>query len=62
MKEIPEREPMTGVKPQQQQQQQSVVMKRQLGLLDGVALIVGSIVGSGIFIRFYFLSSNFFNT
>ena len=27
-----------------------VAMKRQLGLFDGVAMIVGSIVGSGIFI------------
>ncbi|XP_032792571.2 large neutral amino acids transporter small subunit 2 [Daphnia magna] len=29
---------------------QKVVMERQLGLLDGVAMIVGTIVGSGIFI------------
>lgn len=27
-----------------------VVMKRELGLIDGVAMIIGSIVGSGIFI------------
>ena len=30
--------------------QEKVVMERQLGLLDGVAMIVGTIVGSGIFI------------
>lgn len=29
---------------------QRVVMERRLGLLDGVAMIVGTIVGSGIFI------------
>jgi len=27
-----------------------VTMERQLGLMDGIAMIVGSIVGSGIFI------------
>ena len=28
----------------------NVAMERQLGLMDGIAMIVGSIVGSGIFI------------
>ena len=32
------------------QQQQNVGLKRRLGLLNGVAMLVGTIVGSGIFI------------
>lgn len=41
-----EREPMNRT----EDGQEKVVMERQLGLLDGVAMIVGTIVGSGIFI------------
>jgi amino acid transporter len=50
---------MSKVYTEDQEQQQpmtngdggnKVTMKRQLGLMDGIAMIVGSIVGSGIFI------------
>lgn len=41
-----EREPMAG----DDGNNERVAMQRQLGLFDGVAMIVGSIVGSGIFI------------
>lgn len=43
-----EKEPMN--EGEVQESDQRVVMERQLGLLDGVAMIVGTIVGSGIFI------------
>uniref|UniRef100_T1IJ06 Amino acid permease/ SLC12A domain-containing protein n=1 Tax=Strigamia maritima TaxID=126957 RepID=T1IJ06_STRMM len=40
---IPEKEPL-------QESQTEVKLKRELGLLDGVAIIVGVIIGSGIFV------------
>ncbi len=43
-----ETEPMTGRK--DAGTGEDVAMERRLGLLDGVAMIIGSIVGSGIFI------------
>lgn len=38
------------IEPMAENADERVAMKRQLGLFDGVAMIVGSIVGSGIFI------------
>ena len=46
----PEREPMNaGNATQLEETDQRVAMERQLGLLDGVAMVVGTIVGSGFY-------------
>lgn len=42
-----EKEPMNAGNVHLQKSDQKVVMERQLGLLDGVAMVVGTIVGSG---------------
>ncbi len=42
-----EREPMNEGNAHLHKSDQKVVMERQLGLLDGVAMVVGTIVGSG---------------
>ncbi len=43
----PEKEPMNTTNGKLDETDQRVVMERQLGLLDGVAMVVGTIVGSG---------------
>jgi len=47
--ETDETEPMTGGL-KDAATGEDVAMERRLGLLDGVAMIIGSIIGSGIFI------------
>lgn len=46
----PESQPMNKKGDQNEDTNEGVTMERQLGLMDGVAMIVGTIVGSGIFI------------